>query len=103
MKPIVAIMKLGGQIERDEKTPGLPVVEVILSGDKATDAGLKHLAALAQLKSLQLIKTKVTDAGLKDLATLKQLQRLNFYATEITDAGLKGSGRPQAASGVVPE
>ena len=44
-----------------------------------TDAGLKELAALKQLQSLDLIGcNKVTDAGLKELAALKQLQSLNL-------------------------
>ncbi|GAG37153.1 unnamed protein product, partial [marine sediment metagenome] len=37
---------------------------------------------------LTLSNTKVTDAGLKELAGLKQLQSLNLFRTKVTDAGL---------------
>jgi internalin A len=33
--------------------------------------------------------TQITDAGLKELAALKNLQTLNLNGTQITDAGLK--------------
>jgi Leucine-rich repeat (LRR) protein len=54
-----------------------------------TDAGLKELAGLQELLTLDLGGTKVTDAGLKVLAGLKQLQELYLYTTPVTDAGLK--------------
>ena len=43
-----------------------------------TDAGLKELAGLTQLQTLNLAGTKVTDAGLKELAGLTQLQTLDL-------------------------
>ncbi len=54
-----------------------------------TDAGLKELAALKELRALDLSNTQVTDAGLKELAGLKSLQALNLGGTEVTDAGVK--------------
>jgi hypothetical protein len=54
-----------------------------------TDAGLKELAALKELQALDLSNTRVTDAGLKELARLKNLQALNLGPTKVTDAGLK--------------
>jgi Leucine-rich repeat (LRR) protein len=88
-KVIAAITKLQGQISRDEDKAGQPVVYVKLQGTKVTDAGLKDLAALKQLRNLDLNSTKVTDAGLKDLAALKQLETLDLDNTKVTDAGLK--------------
>jgi hypothetical protein len=54
-----------------------------------TDAGLKQLAALTNLQALDISSTRLTDAGLKDLAGLKQLRALNLGRTDVTDAGLK--------------
>ena len=45
-----------------------------------TDAGLKELAGLKNLQTLDLGGTQVTDAGLKELAGLKSLQSLNLPA-----------------------
>ena len=53
-----------------------------------TDAGLKELAALKSLQTLDLDGTKVTDAGLKDLATLESLQALDVSGTKVTVAGV---------------
>ena len=79
----------GGKIEMDDKLPGRPVVSVSLAFTSITDAGLKDLIELKDLKSLDLGNTKITDAGLKELKTLKSLQRLQIHNTEITDVGLK--------------
>jgi internalin A len=56
---------------------------------KITDAGLKELAGLQELQTLDLTGAQVTDAGLKELAPLKGLQTLNLSFTQTTDAGLK--------------
>jgi len=56
---------------------------------KVTDAGLKGVAKLTQLKGLYLEGTDITDAGLKEVAKLKQLNFLALNLTQITDAGLK--------------
>ena len=52
---------------------------------------------LNQLKKLHLQDTKITDTGLKEVAKLKQLTSLNLYCSEIsssqiTDAGLMEVG-----------
>lgn len=54
-----------------------------------TDAGIKELARLRSLQSLDLSGTRVTDAGLKELAVLPKLQVLNLSRTAVSDAGLK--------------
>ncbi len=54
-----------------------------------TDAGLKELAELTSLESLNLGDTKVTDAGLKELTGLKSLVRVNLTCVEVTKVGLK--------------
>ena len=53
-----------------------------------TDAGLKEVAKLQQLSSLNLSFTKITDGGLKEVAKLQQFTILNLRGTQITDAGV---------------
>ena len=43
-----------------------------------TDAGLKELADLKNLTTLNLAGTQVTDAGLKELTGLKNLSELDL-------------------------
>ena len=54
-----------------------------------TDAGLKELAKVTNLSSLDLTGTTVTDAGLKELANLKNLSSLKLFHTNVTDAGVR--------------
>ena len=58
-------------------------------GTQVTDAGLKVLARLQSLQRLYLNHCLETDAGMKDLASLTSLQILNISASDVTDAGLK--------------
>ena len=88
-KAVAFVEKLGGKVTRDDKAPGKPVVRVSMYSTKVSDAGLKDLAALRGLTTLDLSVTKVTDAGLKELAALKGLTTLNLRGTKVTDAGLK--------------
>ncbi|MCS7022707.1 MAG: hypothetical protein NZU63_12880 [Gemmataceae bacterium] len=53
-----------------------------------TDTGLKELAKLQQLTTLDLWGTEVTDAGLKELAKLQQLTTLDLDGTKVTDTGV---------------
>jgi hypothetical protein len=66
-KAAKAIQKLGAFITRDEKAKRNPIVSVDLSDTRVTDAGLKHLAGLRQLRRLDLPVTRVTDEGIADL------------------------------------
>src|SRR5262249_39690729 len=59
-----------------------------LSGWNVTNDGLKELARLKHLQSLNLRDTKVTDSGLKDLAGLN-LKDLALPDAALTDLGLK--------------
>ena len=85
---IAAIEKLGGEVIVDEKCPNAPAVEVYLSGPKITDADLKLLNGMTELRSLYLGNTKVTDAGLIHLKGLTKLQALNLSSTNVSDAGM---------------
>ena len=64
------------------------VTVVNLSRTQITDAGLKEVAKLQNLRDLVLIDTQITDAGLKDIAKLQQLRRLRLSNTKITKAGV---------------
>jgi hypothetical protein len=73
-----------GKLPAPEKPFGLSFENTSL-----TDAGLKELAGLENLTSLDLRHTKVTDAGLKELAGLKNLILLVLEETKVTGAGVK--------------
>src|SRR5262245_16800995 len=88
-KAIAVVEKLKGEITRDDKKPGKPVVAVVLVGADVTDASLKELASLKNLAVLHLHKTKVTGAGLKDLGALKNLSELDLFGTKVTDEDMK--------------
>ena len=57
--------------------------------DKITDTGLKHVAQLTQLTSLNLSYcSKITVTGMEHVAQLTQLTSLNlFRCDKITDTG----------------
>ena len=73
-----------------EHVEGLNHLQVLnIPCSEVSDAGLKHLRGMTQLKSLSLYGDgDVTDAGLDDLKGLTQLQKLKLGYTQITDAGL---------------
>lgn len=87
-----AVLEANGQMTDDllARVAGIPHLEVVrLGGSKAvTDAGIRHLARLPQLRELDLSSTGVTDAGLAVLRDLPQLARLNLVMTRVTDAGM---------------
>ena len=63
---------------------------VDLSGcHQVTDAGVKDLAAVKSLKTLDLSGTKVSAAGLKELAALPNLTLLLVANTPVTAAEAK--------------
>ena len=53
-----------------------------------TDAGLKHLVTLKNLKVLNLSDTDIGDVGLEPIGQMTSLESLNLTLTKITDAGL---------------
>ena len=63
--------------------------EVAISGAPITDAGLKYVANLKELRTLHLWETTgITDAGIAHLSSLTKLQTLALYRCSITDASL---------------
>jgi hypothetical protein len=89
-KALELIQKLGGEVSRDENTPGMPVVGVHLTFAPIKDQDLADLAALKRLQALDLVGTVVTGEGLRDLCTLRELKRLYLGSSGVRDAGLKG-------------
>lgn len=59
-----------------------------LGGTGVTDAGLKNLSGLKNLRRLHLEKTAVGDDGLGALKDLAELRYLNLYGTKVSDKGL---------------
>ena len=70
---------------------GKNLVWLDLSGnDQFANAGLKELAGLKSLQSLDLGSTSMQDASLKDLQSLENLTTLIlFWNKDITDAGIR--------------
>ncbi|MEM7480576.1 MAG: hypothetical protein AAF481_05340 [Acidobacteriota bacterium] len=68
------------------EVPNLRSLDLHLPG--VTDAGVAHLGALTDLRRLNLTYTKTTDAGLEPLAGLKNLQWLGLIYTRVTKAGV---------------
>lgn len=68
---------------------GDKINEVDLDGSPLTDADLVHVAALPDLRILNLSNTKITDAGLAHIAKLDRLKFLYLFETPITDAGME--------------
>jgi hypothetical protein len=70
---IDALKQLGANVALDER--GRAKV-LRLTGPKITDAELKHVAALTELRALYLDGTQVTDAGMGHLEPLRKLETL---------------------------
>jgi len=70
---------------------GLPKLRRLAIGSSGiTDDGIAHASGLKQLESLDLSFCKrITNAGLKHLEGLTDLRELNLYRTQIGDAGLE--------------
>jgi hypothetical protein len=84
------IEKLGGEIIRDDRVAGKPIVSVDFRYKEVTDAELNGVKGLKTLRTLVLRYSKVTDAGLKGLKGLQNLQTLDLSGATVTDAGNEG-------------
>ena len=67
----------------------LPCLVIFGLGIALTDATLKELATLTELRSLKLGGTQVTDAGLAELTVLRKLRELALEKTNVTDEGVR--------------
>ena len=81
--------------EKGKRRNADEVVSLNLDDSEVTDAGLKELAGLKGLASLNLSSSsiyrhnKVTDVCLKDLAPFEKLARLELAKTKVHNKGLK--------------
>ena len=90
-----AIKAMGGRLERDRNAKGKPIIEVVLNGDKVTDAGMKELSGLKKLKVLFLGSTKVTDAGLEGACRTRWFARPASIRCQRNRRGTEGNRRLQ--------
>src|SRR5262249_21201163 len=71
------------------KIGGLTDLKVLrLRDTQVTNEGLAHLHALTKLERLDVASTDVTDGGLAHVKKLTSLRKLNLDNTTVTDAGL---------------
>jgi hypothetical protein len=63
----------------------------IADAEGLTDAGVAHLAALANLKDLSLAQAQITDAGFSHLSGLQKLKKLYVWPAPDFDAGRRVS------------
>jgi hypothetical protein len=75
-----------------EHKPAIVVLQ--MANPDVTDATLRHLRGLSQLRELDLSNTQVSDEGLKVLKELPHLQFLKLENTRITDQGFRDSLAP---------
>jgi hypothetical protein len=67
----------------------LPLLHLSIYGSKVTDEGMKHLAKITSLRSLNLSETDITDEGIRNLKPLKELINMNLTRTRITNDGVR--------------
>jgi internalin A len=80
------ISDAGGAVERDKAGR---IAGVDLRGSWATDSDLAELAALPELKRLDLSLSRVGDRGLRALKSAPNIEELNLYfAEQVTDEGM---------------
>jgi hypothetical protein len=83
------VVKRGGRFHRDMNAPGQPVVGAYLNLTGTTDADLKELATLKDLRQLHLNATRITDEGVKYLGGLKHLEKLDLSSNNLKGTTLK--------------
>ena len=81
---LAMVSRLGGTVTLD----GTKVVKVDLKKTAATDDDIALLAALPELRELNVFRTAMTDKGLAALEDLEHLETLLMGGTKVTDAGL---------------
>jgi hypothetical protein len=65
------------------------LIALDLSGSHGvTDDGVRHLARLANLRTLDLSGTAITDAGMAVLRDLSRLETISLAGTRVTDSGV---------------
>ncbi len=70
----------------------LQVLRLNLRGAEVTNAGLKTIARMTNLRRLRLESNPIDDGGMAELQGLKELRYLNLTGTKVTDRGLVSLG-----------
>jgi hypothetical protein len=83
---IRALQALGAEIKLENGT----ATSVVFQGDNShvSDDDLVVVSALASLENLNLTRTRATDALLKQLTNLRNLKTLHLYRTDVTWIGI---------------
>ena len=82
-----AVWDFHGELSALRRLADLPQLEVlILDGKSLSDAELRHLRGLSQLKILEINHSPIDGSGL-DLANLRHLEELSLFQTSLNDAG----------------
>jgi hypothetical protein len=85
-----AVDVIGSSGSLPEKLEVLAEVEKLhLSGSRADNSTLRHIAGLMRLKVLDLESTPITDTGLECVRGMRSLESLNVGFTSVTDTGLE--------------
>ena len=87
------VRQLGGSAQQDRTAPGAPITSVTILGAKISDADLRRLGQLTQLKSLHCTGSAFPAQSLQHIATLRKLETLGLAGTSITDQSLKPLGQ----------
>ena len=66
-----------------------PALRRLEIGGKCTDAGMDHVAKMAQLQEIRFMYHSVAHDGFAKLARSKELRELQLSNTNVTDAGLQ--------------
>ena len=90
---IVALMSLAGcdsgpKWEPDAGSPQSVIIEQAVRVSLEKPDGNLTKEDLEKVTSLNLAHTQVTDAGLKELVNLRQLKALQLQDTQVTNAGV---------------
>src|SRR5262249_3195158 len=70
------------------------VVDLNLGSTMVSDAAMKVVASLSELRRLDVHLTAVSDAGVAELKGLSKLEYLNLYGTKVSAAGLRSAASP---------
>ncbi len=88
-EPFLAVRYPGSDTSLAQLTSLGRVRWLDLSQSKVTDAGLTHVARLAELEVLYLGETRIGDAGLERLAALENLRGLYLQGAPVTSDGMR--------------
>lgn len=65
-----------------------PLAQIILSTSEVTDAGVRFLAEMKNVRTLSFYSVKIGDEGLMALTKMRALKQLDLFGTAISGAGV---------------